>query len=58
MSGKRRTDSGGRLAGPVRPAPPRWYQITGTVVATLFVSTYVLGLAYGVYWIQVMSRNE
>ena len=45
MTGSAGTDSGSPGAPVPDPAPPRWYAITGTVVATVWISGLVLGIA-------------
>ncbi len=55
MTGSAGADSRGPGAPVPTAAPPRWYTITGTVVAALWVSGLVLG---SVYYIWAMSGME
>lgn len=45
MTGSAGTDSGSPGAPVPVPSPPRWYAITGTVVATSWISGLALGIA-------------
>ena len=49
MTGSAGTDSGSPGAPVPVPATPRWYAITGIVVATSWISGLVLGIAYYIW---------